>query len=171
MEIKAKLNYLRMSPRKVRLAAGLIRGMQARRADLELQHLPKRAAGPLRKLLNSALANARHNFQIGDDSSLYVKGVKVNAGPVLKRFRPRAFGRAAMIRRRTSHVSLVLDSAKEATAPTLKAKSGPAVREFNQEGFDEETKIKRRGRTLEEKKPVRSKPADFVRRVFRRKAI
>ncbi|MBI2628166.1 MAG: 50S ribosomal protein L22 [Candidatus Niyogibacteria bacterium] len=112
-EIKAKLNYLRISPRKVRLAADLMRNQKIRKAIKQLMFLNKRAAQPLKKLLESALANARNNFGIKDESRLYVKEIKVNEGPMLKRFRPRAFGRAAMIRKKTSHISLVLSEQED----------------------------------------------------------
>lgn len=107
-DIKAKLNYLRISPRKVRLAADLVRNQKVQKAIKQLMFLNKRAALPLKKILESALANARNNFGIKDESRLYVKEIKVDQGPMLKRFRPRAFGRAAMIRKKTSHISLIL---------------------------------------------------------------
>lgn len=107
-EIKVKLNYLRISPRKVRLAADLVRNQKVQKAMKQLMFLNKRAARPLKKVFESALANARNNFGIKDESRLYVKEIKIDQGPMLKRFRPRAFGRAAMIRKKTSHISLVL---------------------------------------------------------------
>lgn len=119
MEVKASLNYLHMAPRKVRLAACLLKGMSVDRAQVVLRHLAKRSALPLAKLLASALANASGNFKL-DKATLYVKDIRVNPGPVLKRFRPRAFGRAATIRRRMSHVDLVLES----TTNEEKKKSG-----------------------------------------------
>lgn len=108
MPITAKLQYLRMAPRKVRRVADLIRGAHVDEAAVQLRHLLKRAAHPLLKLLNSAIANAQHNFRTGR-GNLFVSQVRVDGGPMLKRFRPRAFGRAATIRRRTSHVLLVLE--------------------------------------------------------------
>lgn len=107
MEIIAKSNYIHISPRKVRLVANLIKGMKVRHAETELAHLPKAASLPIAKLLHSALANARHNFSV-EESGLYVQDIAVSAGPVLKRTRARAFGRAAMIRKRMSHISIKL---------------------------------------------------------------
>ena len=108
MQTTAHLRHLRMSPRKVRLVAGLIRGMDVAEADAQLQHLQKAAALPIRKLLASAVANAEHNANLAA-ANLFVGQIFVNQGPALKRFRPRAFGRAAAIKKRTSHVSIVLD--------------------------------------------------------------
>ncbi len=111
MDVKAHLRYLRVSPRKVRLALGLIRGLSAEKAIDQLTILPKPTAYPVLKLLKSAIANAEHNFKI-DVKDLTVKTAVANEGPKLKRWRPRAFGRAAEILKRTSHVTIVL------TAPT-----------------------------------------------------
>ena len=98
---------LRMSPRKVRLVADLIRGMKAGEADTRLRFVPKAAALPVRKLLASAVANAGHNFKLQKEG-LVVKSIFVNQGPTVKRFRARAMGRAAPIRKRTSHITIVL---------------------------------------------------------------
>lgn len=172
MEVKAHLNYLRMSPRKVRIIANLIKGMNTKRAELELDHLPKRAATPLVKLLKSAIANARHNFQLAEEN-LYIKSILVNQGPVLKRSMPRAFGRAAPIRKRTSHVSLTLDTQVPVEAKGGKARKGqaPLVRDVTKEDikdefFDDKPKGER-----ETSKEKRSKSQDFVKKVFKRTAI
>ncbi|MBI4433234.1 50S ribosomal protein L22 [Candidatus Uhrbacteria bacterium] len=108
MQVTAHLERLRMSPRKVRLVAGLISGMDAVEALAQLSHLPKAASRPMAKLLTSAVANAEHNASL-DRANLFVRSVQVDAGATLKRFRPRAFGRAAPIRKRTCHVTIVLD--------------------------------------------------------------
>lgn len=110
-EVKAKLRYYRQSPRKVRLAADLIRGKSLEAAQRELKFLPKRASGVLDKLLKSAQANARHNHGLNPEE-LFVKELRIDAGPTLKRFRPRAFGRAFPVRKRTSHITLVLGAKK-----------------------------------------------------------
>lgn len=173
MEVKAHLNYLRMSPRKVRLAANLIKGMDTKRAELELQYLGRRSAQPLLKLLRSAVANARHNFQLPEEG-LYVKSILVNQGPTLKRFMPRAFGRAAPVRKRTSHISLILDSRSPAAAKPRKAapKEEPLVRDVTREDLKEEfadDQSKGERETPKEKPKIRT--PDFVRRVFKRKVI
>lgn len=118
MEIKASLNYFRMSPRKVRLVADLIRGMEANRAKAELYFLRKRAGRSLLKLLNSALANAKNNFELKPErmNKLYIKSIEVNEAPTLKRFRAVAMGAAHPIDKRTSHIKIVLDEITEGEA-------------------------------------------------------
>lgn len=113
MDVHANLRHLRMSPRKVRLVVNTIRGLSVAAAETQLNFLPKLAAQPVLKLLNSAIANAEHNFKL-DKKDLYVKFIVADGGPTLKRFRPRAFGRAAPIRKRTTHVSLILSNEKPA---------------------------------------------------------
>lgn len=108
MQVTAHLHQLRMSPRKVRLVADLVRGMDVDEADAQLQHIVRAAALPIRKLLASAIANAEHNATL-QRSNLFVRQVFVDQGTTLKRSQPRAFGRAAPIRKRTSHVTIVLD--------------------------------------------------------------
>ncbi len=108
MQVVAHLRNLRMSSRKVRLVSDLIRGMDVDEADAQLHHLPKAATVPIRKLLRSAIANAEHNAKL-DRRNLFVHQILVNQGPTLKRFRPRAFGRAAPIRKRSSHITIVLE--------------------------------------------------------------
>lgn len=108
MQVQAKLRYLRMSPRKVRLVADMVRGMDANVAQVQLKHSNKKAARPLLKLLESAIANAQHNNKL-DKGNLFVQTITVNDGPTLKRWMPRAFGRASGISKRTSHVLIVLD--------------------------------------------------------------
>ncbi len=108
MEVKAKAKYIRMSPRKVRLVVDLIRGLDVVKADNQLLFIKKVAARPVKKLLDSAVANAHHNFEIEKDN-LYIKEIKVDEGPTLNRWKPRAFGRATPIRKRSSHISLILE--------------------------------------------------------------
>ena len=106
-EIKAKLNYLRIAPRKARIAADLIRGRLVKDAATQLRFCAKRGAKPLLKLLNSAIANARSNFNL-EGENLYIKEIRVDQGPVYKRQMPRAFGRASLIRKKTSHITLII---------------------------------------------------------------
>ncbi len=120
-EVTAQLNKFRMSPRKVRLLASLIKGMPVSGALLELERRSGRAAGPLAKLLKSALANASHTMKI-DTAGLYVKNISVNEGVMLKRMMPRAFGRAAPIRKRTSDISLVLGTKENVKIKDKKSK-------------------------------------------------
>lgn len=169
MEIKANLNYLRMSPRKTRLVAGLIKGMRIKRAEEHLARSTRRSARPLLKLLRSAAANARQNFQL-PDGELYVKDVRVDEGPALKRFRPRAFGRSASIRRRASHVSLVLETG--APVPRLeRARVEPVVRDAGGREDFREKETRRQKPEAEERPPAPVKSKGFMQRMFRRKAI
>jgi large subunit ribosomal protein L22 len=108
MSSTAQLRYLRISPRKVRLVADLIRGLQVEEAMNLLRFTPKRAATPLRKLLASAVANA--DQKPGTDvDKLHVVTISVDQGPRLKRFRPRAMGRASAILKPTSHIKIVVE--------------------------------------------------------------
>lgn len=112
MAVTAKLKYLRITPRKVRLVADLIRGKSVERAQTILNFSVKGGADPLLKLLKSAIASAKHNFQM-DESNLYVAKIFVDEGPKYKRWMPRARGQASEIQKKTSHVTLVLDQVKE----------------------------------------------------------
>lgn len=107
MESRAKLKFLRISPRKARLVAELVRGKPVDQAIDTLKFTKRAASLPIRKLLESAVANAENNHGL-DIDILWVKELRVDPGPTLKRFRPRAQGRAFMICKRTSHVSVVL---------------------------------------------------------------
>lgn len=100
---KAQLKYLRISPRKIRLVADVIRGLNTVEAEQQLKFSSKKSAKHLLKLLKSAIANA------GDASNLFISEIKVDSGPTLKRWRARAMGRAAMIRKRTSHITIILE--------------------------------------------------------------
>lgn len=112
MQAKAVARTVRIAPRKVRLVVDLIRGKQVGEAVAILKHTPKAASPVIEKVLKSAIANAEHNFDM-DINSLVVTEVYVNEGPTLKRFRPRAMGRASQINKRTSHITLVVSEKKE----------------------------------------------------------
>lgn len=104
----ATAKYIRMSPRKVKAVIDLIREKTVGEAQALLANTPKIATEPVLKVLNSATANAENNLGM-DRDNLYVAEVYANQGPTLKRFRPRAQGRAARIRKRTSHITIILD--------------------------------------------------------------
>jgi large subunit ribosomal protein L22 len=112
MKAKAIARYIRIAPRKVRLVIDLIRGKAVGDAVAILRLTPKAASPVVEKVLNSALANAEHNYSL-DVNSLVVSEAFVDQGPTLKRFRPRAMGRASKIHKRTSHITLVLTEKKE----------------------------------------------------------
>ena len=118
----AKLNNLRMAPRKVRLLVDLIRGMDVTSALIQLKFSKKAAAEPMFKLLQSAIANAKHNAQL-DDATLVVSTAYVDEGPTLHRWKPRAFGRASRINKRTSHVTLIVEGDVKKVEKKPKAKA------------------------------------------------
>lgn len=105
MEFKAQLKFSRIAPRKVRLVCGLIQGMDIETAKDQLASLPNRASDIVLKVLNSAISNAKDKKAKND---LIIKSTFVNEGPTLKRWMPRAFGRASQILKRTSHITVVL---------------------------------------------------------------
>ena len=111
MEARATLKFARISPRKVQIVLDLIRNQPVEKAMAILQHTPKAACEYLEKLLKSAIANAENNNSM-DVSKLYVAECLACPGPILKRIRPRAHGRAYHIYKRTSHVTLVLREAE-----------------------------------------------------------
>lgn len=108
-EIRASLRFLRMSPRKVRLVLATVHGLPTAQAEHVLKFSNTVASQPLLKLLRSAIANAKVKKH---DGTLYVRQAFVDQGPTLKRYRPRAFGAAAPIRKRSSHVTIVLGEVK-----------------------------------------------------------
>jgi large subunit ribosomal protein L22 len=105
---RAVVKYVRISSSKVRSVVDLIRGLPVADAKAVLAATPNGASEPVSKLLDSAVANAENNLNLTQDS-LYVAEVYADQGPTLKRFRPRAQGRATRIRKRTSHVTIILD--------------------------------------------------------------
>lgn len=173
MEATARLSYLHISPRKVRLVAHVLKGMDVGRAELELRALSKHASRPLEKLLKSAIQNAVHG--LGQDASrLYIKNINVDVGPVLKRMMPRAFGRGATIRKRMSHVSLVLGvRGEEKTSRKKKVKKGtePIVRIADWQdikGRVDENRTANRDRGVV---APPKKSGGFVKKIFTRKVI
>jgi large subunit ribosomal protein L22 len=108
MEVRARLRFARLAPRKARLVADLIRGRGSEEALNILSFTKKAAAKIIIKLLKSAIANATQKKTV-DIDRLYIKKITVDQGPTMKRYQPRALGRATMIRKRTSHITIVLD--------------------------------------------------------------
>lgn len=182
----AKLNYLRIAPRKVRLVANLIKGMQVSEAEAQLLVNPKRASESVLKLLRSAVSNAKNNKLAVE--KLVVKEVRVDEGPVLKRWMPRAQGRATPIHKKSSHITLILAEAEKAVKSRFKIEKKERVK---QSQFDKMKKVEGR-RKKEEKSEhahehvkkhepthvedkakdvkVKEKPS-IGKRVFRRKAM
>lgn len=112
MEVKASLKHLRMSPRKTRLVIDVVRKMPVDAALDQLRFVDKLAAGPVAKLINSAIANGVNTYNL-DRSNLYIKEIRSDEGVMLKRWMPRAHGRATSIRKRGCHITLVLGEIKD----------------------------------------------------------
>jgi large subunit ribosomal protein L22 len=112
MQAKAVARTVRIAARKVRLVADLIRGKEVGEAIAILRLTPKAASPVVEKVLKSAIANAEHNYEM-DINKLVISEAYVNEGPTLKRFRPRAMGRASAINKRTSHITIVVSEKKE----------------------------------------------------------
>jgi len=108
MESKASLQYARVGAQKARLVADVVRGKNVNEAVKILTNLNKKSALMIKKIIESAMANAEYKKTM-DIDKLYVKSIMVNQGPVLKRFRPRAQGRAFGVRKKTSHINVILE--------------------------------------------------------------
>lgn len=107
MEARAIARYIRISPYKARAVADLIRGKKVSEALAILKFTPRKAAKIIEKTLQSAVANAEHNYNMNTDE-LYVSKIMVDQGPSLKRYKPRAQGRADLITKKTSHITVVV---------------------------------------------------------------
>ncbi len=160
----AKLNYLRMAPRKVRLIANAIKGLPASEAEAQLAMSPRKASEPLLKLLRSAIANGKQkNLKL---ENLFIKESRVDNGPMLKRQMPRAMGRATMIQKKTSHVSFILIEKEEshkarfavAKLEKIKKKKSEASQK-NKPKSDEFNELKQKEKQ------------GFVKKMFTRKAV
>jgi large subunit ribosomal protein L22 len=125
MEVKAKISRLKITPKKVRPVCSLIRGLEVEEAQSQLKFMAKKSALPILKLLNSAIANAENNFKLKKEN-LYIKKVFADEGPKLKRWRPRAFGRAAAILKRSSHITMILEEKKPSKAKAKKQSKSDA---------------------------------------------
>ncbi|HEX6328187.1 MAG TPA: 50S ribosomal protein L22 [Jiangellaceae bacterium] len=120
MEARASARYVRVTPMKARRVVDLVRGMRADEAAAILRFAPQAAAEPVRKVIESAVANAENNEGL-DPDSLVITQAYVDEGPTMKRFRPRAHGRAYRIRKRTSHITVVVEPRFEDDAAQQRA--------------------------------------------------
>ncbi|HAM95821.1 50S ribosomal protein L22 [Candidatus Azambacteria bacterium RIFCSPHIGHO2_01_46_10] len=173
MEITAKLKHLRMAPRKVRVVANLIKGLNIDQARAQLRALPKRASGPVLKTLNSAVANAEHNFQLSKDN-LYIAKIFVDGGPMLKRWMPRAMGRASAIQKKTSHLTVILGEriAAKAVKKAIKAKA-VQTKQVPETALEKTAaeKIKSAPRAEKKEAIAKERAGGFAKRMFRRKSV
>ncbi|MBI4117634.1 MAG: 50S ribosomal protein L22 [Parcubacteria group bacterium] len=190
MKVTATLQHLRMAPRKVRLLRDLICGMKISSAQSQLLQQSKWAAKPILKLLLSAVANAEHNFGL-EKNNLYIHTMTVDQGPIIKRWTPKAFGRATEVRKKTSHITLVLDEmipgqshknagvlksdkqddkvlAETKASEKKEQQSSADVKEKHSEAaFDRRRAVKRKENFQENKPQKKSK--GFASKIFQRK--
>jgi large subunit ribosomal protein L22 len=153
MEAKAQARYVRVTPRKARRVVDLIRGRQATEAVAVLQFAPQAAGEPVRKVVQSAIANARVKADTAsepfDERTLVVQAAYVDEGPTMKRFRPRAQGRAYRINKRTSHITVVVAQPQERNEP--EGSSGRTRKKTSKKAAetstDDNTKASTKGRT------------------------
>jgi len=162
----AKLNYLRMTPRKVRAVADLLRGLQVNEAEAQLMSLRRRAAVPLLKLLRSAVAGIKNSKRLGEEK-FYIESVRVDQGPMLKRSLPRARGMATPIQKKMSHITLVLAERQDMAPPRFKIVVPKKVK--LPPGEEKPAKNKRVRKAEKEITEPKKKPG-FFRRIFSRKA-
>ena len=183
MEIKAKAKYIRMSPRKVRIVLDVIRGLTTEKALAQLTFINKRAVKPVRKLILSAIANGENNYSL-DKNNLYIRKIVANEGPTLHRWMPRARGRATPVRKRTSHIEVVLAEIKESgratgKKPTLEAPVKLESKPKADEGVRVKSSPEEKGKKIvDPRSEGRGKHAKieggqekgFVNKIFRRKS-
>lgn len=184
MEVKAKGKYLKISSKKMRLVTDLVRGMDSKEALDYLNFVPKKAARFINKVLNSALANAEHNFDLKKEN-LFIKEIFVNEGPTLKRWRPRAFGRAGQIRKRSSHLEIILGE-KIPSSETIPVKTKikePIIEPISKDKIGEEKPVKEKEEEILSRPQEKHRPkptheqqknkgfGGVLKRVFRRKSI
>lgn len=149
MEVSAKANFIKMSPKKIRLVVDLVRGENTEKALSLLKFSQKLAGKPVTKLINSGIANAVNNFKL-DKDNLYIKEIRVDEGPVMKRWMPKAFGRATHIRKRSAHIILVLGEIKDSGEVTPKSKkSAKPLKSGIRPKEDEGVKIKQDEKKVE----------------------
>jgi len=173
----SKLNYLHIAPRKVRLVTDTLKGLPVQEAETQLMLRPNRASKPVLKLLKSAVSNAKNNKKL-NPSNLVIKSVRVDNGPMLKRFLPRAMGRATPIQKKMSHVTLILEESlkpikerftitpppKKVDKSKRKAKKSSAKGRSSSVGKKPDKKPEKKEMLKKEKKGI-------LKRIFRRKAV
>lgn len=120
MQVSAQLNNLRISAKKVRLVAALVRKLPVERALDQIKFIPKLSTRPIAKLIKSAVANAEHNYNL-EKSNLFIKEIKVDEGKPLKRWMPKAHGRATVLKKHSCHITLILEEIKDSGIKQAKA--------------------------------------------------
>jgi large subunit ribosomal protein L22 len=179
-QIKAKLNHLKIPPRKVRLLADVIRGLPVQEAEAKLMLSPRRPKDALLKLLRSAVSNAKNNRKLAVEK-LFIKEIRVDQGPKSKRWTPRSRGSAAMLEKKTSHVNLVLGVFENAKAPrfTIEIKKKVKDEEKKHEHKHDREKEVPKTEAPEKEKAKETKKSDVkstakiggFKKMFQRKSI
>ena len=167
MKVTAKLNNLRISPRKTRLVTDSIKGIDVNDAIVNLGNLIKRSSGPVEKLLKSAVANAENNFGL-DRNNLYIYDIQVGEGPTLKRWLPRAFGRATPLLKKSSKINLVLEERIEGKNRKTKEQMEKEMIAERESETKKENVAPTAGKVIEEKKNVEGK--GWTKKIFQRKS-
>lgn len=181
--VKASARYIQMSPRKVRLVADMVRNEPVDLALEQLRFSSKNAALPIMKLINSAVANAVHNFNLNKDN-LYIKTITVDGGPVLARYKPRAYGSPSAIHKRSSHINLILEERKQARRKNARSifagiRPGKAARKQEEkhdhageeaQGKVESEKRNARSPQVKSEEKQKSQKISLKRRLFNRKS-
>ncbi len=156
MEVKANLKNLRIAPRKVRLLADLVRGSEINKALDQIAFSYKKSAEPVAKLIKSAVANAVHNFDL-DKDNLFIKEIRVDEGKKLKRWMPKAHGRATPIRKRSSHIIMTLGEIKDSGVKQAKKQTIEAPVDLTAIAKKGEDKKAKKEETKQEAKPKEQK--------------
>jgi len=173
MEIKASLKHLRMSAQKTRLVADVVRKLPVNQALDQLTFLKKLAAKPVAKLIKSAIANAENTYSLEKDN-LYIKEIKVDEGLTLKRWMPKAHGRATTIRKRGCHVHVVLAEIKEsgkAKKKEVKADAPVKLEELAKEAEKEAKGKSKKSNINEKSQEIKAKSTTAKKaKLFQRKA-
>ena len=158
MEARAQARFVRVTPMKARRVVDLIRGLPAADAQAVLRFAPQDASDPVGKVLDSAIANATNNHNL-DPNSLVVAEAFVDEGPTMRRFRPRAQGRAYRIRKRTSHITVILEEAGALEAVKAPAKKSTAKATAPKAAPAKKAAPKKAAAESEEKAPAKKAPA------------
>lgn len=182
MKVKAKLKNLRISPRKVRISADIIRGCKIEEAIFRLDNTVKKSNEPIKKMLLSAVNNAQNNFNL-DKNSLVISDIQVGEGITMKRWMPRAYGRAAEILKRSSHVYITLEGEAVTGKVAKKSKSVKKAEAVDKTEGSEETveKVKETKKTIGgankrahykvEAKKKESREKGWGKKMFKRKSV
>jgi large subunit ribosomal protein L22 len=180
MKVKATLKNLRIAPRKTKLVVDLVKGLETKDALNQLDVTIKRSCNPIKTLLESAIANAENNFGL-DKNNLYISDARAEAGPTLKRWMPKAFGRAGKILKRTSNITIVLEEViegkgrktKEQMEKDKKAKIATKKKE-EKETAKKEKEVTKETATAEKESGKGKKTAvtkTWGSKIFRRKSM